>query len=77
VPSGRLAPGLTQGLGVPAAPEAESEWSRSPDEVRDLLSTYRRGLDRGRSAASDTVDRTWTEDDDVANSDGNDDAMGR
>lgn len=63
VPRANLAPGIVaetqraaeQGASAPPA----SSFSRSPDEVRSMLSSYRTGLERGRrmAAGNDLSDR--------------------
>ena len=45
VPGWLPAPAWVAGPGSPAPPGASG---RSPDEVRDMLSSYRTGLERGR-----------------------------
>jgi len=68
VPAKGIASGLTHGLAAPKGHLEEPELgdsTRSPAEVRDLLSTYRRGLTRGRTAATDAMDRIWADDDDL------------
>ena len=45
IPRANLAPAWVAGPGSPAPPGASG---RSPDEVRDMLSNYRIGLERGR-----------------------------
>jgi hypothetical protein len=49
VPKANLAPGMTAAqdpAGQPAPPPG-----RSPDEVRSMLSSYRTGIERGRTVA--------------------------
>jgi hypothetical protein len=56
VPRANLAPGIvaeTQRASERAEPTPpESSFSRSPDEVRSMLSSYRTGLERGRRMAA-------------------------
>jgi hypothetical protein len=59
VPRANMAPGMVasqQGGGEPAPGPASG---RSPDEVRSMLSSYRTGIERGRTVAggSDTGER--------------------
>ncbi len=59
VPRANLAPGITTQPWTdqrPAPQPASSRPSRSPDDIRAMLSSYRSGLERGRrmAAGSDT-----------------------
>jgi signal transduction histidine kinase len=61
VPRANLAPGMVaqaqRGAGERPATPPPSSFSRSPEEVRSMLSSYRTGLERGRRmAASDDLD---------------------
>jgi hypothetical protein len=55
VPRANLAPGMvasqTAAQAAPSQPEPAQPSGRSPDEVRSMLSSYRTGLERGRSVA--------------------------
>ena len=57
VPRANLAPGLAsqpeQAAGEPETPPS-SPLSRSPDEIRAMLSSYRSGLERGRRMVADS-----------------------
>jgi signal transduction histidine kinase len=62
VPRANLAPGIvaeTQRAEQAGSPPPASSFSRSPDEVRSMLSSYRTGLERGRrmAAGNDLSDR--------------------
>jgi hypothetical protein len=62
VPRANLAPGIvaSQEAGAPPAPPpGQPAAGRSPDEVRSMLSSYRTGIERGRTVAggSDPGDR--------------------
>jgi signal transduction histidine kinase len=57
VPRANLAPGITAGQmrteqRQPAAQQPSSRLSRSPDDIRAMLTSYRSGLERGRRMAS-------------------------
>jgi hypothetical protein len=60
IPRANLAPAWVAGPGSPAPPGASG---RSPDEVRDMLSSYRTGLERGRHE-SGTADAETPKDED-------------
>jgi Nitrate and nitrite sensing/HAMP domain len=56
VPRANLAPGMvasqqTASQAAPSGPEPAPSSGRSPEEVRSMLSSYRTGLERGRSVA--------------------------
>jgi len=51
IPRANLTPEMLSGA-QPAEPPPASTGNRSPTEVRTMLSSYRSGLERGRSAAS-------------------------
>jgi len=63
VPRANLAPGIVAETGRATGQEGSappaSSFSRSPDEVRSMLSSYRTGLERGRrmAAGNDLSDR--------------------
>jgi signal transduction histidine kinase len=63
VPRANLAPGIVaetrRAAEQEASPPPASSFSRSPDEVRSMLSSYRTGLERGRrmAAGNDPSDR--------------------
>jgi hypothetical protein len=63
VPRANLAPGIVaeakRAAEQPASTPPASSFSRSPDEVRSMLSSYRTGLERGRrmAAGNDLNDR--------------------
>jgi Nitrate and nitrite sensing/HAMP domain len=57
VPQANLAPGLAEPRQEPPAGQPDgppSPLSRSPDEIRAMLSSYRSGLERGRRMAADS-----------------------
>jgi hypothetical protein len=57
VPRANLAPGITTQTWTEQRPQQPSSRpSRSPDDIRAMLSSYRSGLERGRrmAAGSDT-----------------------
>jgi hypothetical protein len=55
VPRANLAPGMVASQEAPAdQPESVQASGRSPDEVRSMLSSYRTGLERGRTVAGGT-----------------------
>ena len=61
VPRANLAPGIVaedqRAAAHPESASPASSFSRSPDEVRSMLSSYRTGLERGRRmAAGDEAD---------------------
>ena len=52
VPRANLAPGMVaSSQAAPSQPEPAQPSGRSPEEVRSMLSSYRTGLERGRSVA--------------------------
>jgi len=61
VPRANLAPGMvtTQQAETQAEPPPSPASGRSPDEVRSMLSSYRTGIERGRTVAggSDPAER--------------------
>jgi HAMP domain-containing protein len=60
VPRANLAPGMAASQEAPAGqPESVQAPGRTPDEVRSMLSSYRTGLERGRTVAggADTGER--------------------
>jgi HAMP domain-containing protein len=55
VPRANLAPGMVASQEAPAGqPESVQASGRSPEEVRSMLSSYRTGLERGRTVAGGT-----------------------
>jgi signal transduction histidine kinase len=52
VPRANLAPGIARQADPPPPTDGEAPGERSPNAVRDTLSRYRSGLERGRSAVS-------------------------
>jgi hypothetical protein len=55
VPRANLAPGMVASQEAPAdQPESVQASGRTPDEVRSMLSSYRTGLERGRTVAGGT-----------------------
>jgi hypothetical protein len=60
VPRANLAPGMVASQETAAGPpESAAASGRSPEEVRSMLSSYRTGLERGRTVAggADTGER--------------------
>jgi hypothetical protein len=56
-PSANLAPDLAaQSQRQLAGPAPEGQAGRSPDEVRNMLTRYRSGVERGRADARDLPD---------------------
>jgi methyl-accepting chemotaxis protein len=51
VPQANLAPGMVAGQPAGAPPAPGQAAGRSPDEVRSMLSSYRTGIERGRTVA--------------------------
>jgi hypothetical protein len=52
VPRANLAPGMVAPEAAPAGqPESVQASGRTPEEVRSMLSSYRTGLERGRTVA--------------------------
>ncbi|HYN16797.1 MAG TPA: hypothetical protein VEY96_01770, partial [Actinomycetes bacterium] len=51
VPRANMAPGMAAGEQAGGAPAAGPTSGRSPDEVRSMLSSYRTGIERGRTVA--------------------------
>ena len=51
VPRANLAPGMAAAQEQPAADPQSPPAGRSPDEVRSMLSSYRSGIERGRTVA--------------------------
>jgi Nitrate and nitrite sensing/HAMP domain len=54
VPRANLAPGMVANANEPAGPQPQpgpAPGGRSPDEVRSMLSSYRTGIERGRTVA--------------------------
>jgi hypothetical protein len=55
VPRANLAPGMVASQEATAdPPESAAASGRSPEEVRSMLSSYRTGLERGRTVAGGT-----------------------
>jgi hypothetical protein len=51
VPRANLAPGMAAAQQQAAADPQSPPAGRSPDEVRSMLSSYRSGIERGRTVA--------------------------